>query len=374
MTLPTMTQAISAVQVMESRLQRDQKIAVHCHAGLGRTGLLVACLLVLARRYAPLDAVTMIRLKRPGSIQTAAQLEFVSQFEEHVRGLRVQFGPAPTGTPWTLAEYMQLQRTLLHGDERRTLFKTPKILVKLTQSLSDQAPVTTRESLGVSLIRMTSAATMEENSSPRSMPSIESLVLDEPARSFSDQVVLEDDHFTATCNALQLGDWSMLAQISDPWLVLCIGLSWLERLSEPVVPAAAANAMADPQEKRAPVEILRDLDPSSFALGAFTAMATLCRVVIRASRHQRASDGRWSEPVFRRSASALLHRPRNIEGPWTSILRSLSATPQSTVELEDNVVDAVVESLKEASNDPSWNSPRKTRAVSRVSDSDDNGD
>ncbi len=46
----------------------DDLVAVHCKAGLGRTGLLICIWLILKLNFTPSDAITFIRLIRPGSI------------------------------------------------------------------------------------------------------------------------------------------------------------------------------------------------------------------------------------------------------------------------------------------------------------------
>jgi atypical dual specificity phosphatase len=54
-------------------------VAVHCGAGLGRTGVVVACYFVTKGLTAP-NAIARIRRLRPGSIETDAQAEAVEQF------------------------------------------------------------------------------------------------------------------------------------------------------------------------------------------------------------------------------------------------------------------------------------------------------
>lgn len=39
-------------------------VAVHCHAGLGRTGLVIATYLVYARGFTAMEAVELIRRRR----------------------------------------------------------------------------------------------------------------------------------------------------------------------------------------------------------------------------------------------------------------------------------------------------------------------
>lgn len=67
----------------------QKKIAVHCHAGLGRTGLAIACFLLASGEAASAArAVDMVRQHRPGALQTNAQVMFVSIFEQYLQHLR----------------------------------------------------------------------------------------------------------------------------------------------------------------------------------------------------------------------------------------------------------------------------------------------
>lgn len=68
--VPTMEAILDMVKVLCSGLREGGRVAVHCHAGLGRTGLLIACYLVYQHHLQPRDAIVTVRRKRPGSIQT----------------------------------------------------------------------------------------------------------------------------------------------------------------------------------------------------------------------------------------------------------------------------------------------------------------
>ena len=54
------------------RLDAGEKVLVHCRAGLGRSGTVVAALLI-AGGVAPDDAIQVVRRARPGAIETADQ-------------------------------------------------------------------------------------------------------------------------------------------------------------------------------------------------------------------------------------------------------------------------------------------------------------
>jgi protein-tyrosine phosphatase len=59
--------------------RRGGMVAIHCWAGLGRTGLVAACCLV-ARGLSSNDAVAAVRRCRPRAIENSDQEEFVDQF------------------------------------------------------------------------------------------------------------------------------------------------------------------------------------------------------------------------------------------------------------------------------------------------------
>ncbi|KAH9568931.1 hypothetical protein CY35_03G104700 [Sphagnum magellanicum] len=57
MTCPDIDYCLDIVQVMESHLSLGQKVLVHCHSGLGRTGLVIACYLLFARKCITHDEI-----------------------------------------------------------------------------------------------------------------------------------------------------------------------------------------------------------------------------------------------------------------------------------------------------------------------------
>jgi len=61
---------------LREALQRGDKVLVHCAFGLGRTGTLVARLLVDSG-VEPGQAIARVRAARPGTIETASQAAFV---------------------------------------------------------------------------------------------------------------------------------------------------------------------------------------------------------------------------------------------------------------------------------------------------------
>ena len=60
-------------------LDRGEGVALHCRAGLGRTGT-VAARILTERGLPGLDAIRLVRQTRPGSIETATQEAYLQQF------------------------------------------------------------------------------------------------------------------------------------------------------------------------------------------------------------------------------------------------------------------------------------------------------
>ncbi|KAI3356893.1 hypothetical protein L3Q82_003540 [Scortum barcoo] len=132
-----LTTVLDMVKVMAFALQ-EGKIAVHCHAGLGRTGVLLASFLAFATRMTANQAILYVRAKRPNSIQTRGQLRCVRDFVQFLAPLRSVFSCAePRYNPVTLSQYLNRQRHILHGYERKELRYLPKIVQLVSRLLVD---------------------------------------------------------------------------------------------------------------------------------------------------------------------------------------------------------------------------------------------
>jgi ADP-ribosyl-[dinitrogen reductase] hydrolase len=60
--------------------QAGKHIAVHCHGGIGRTGLFLATLATRALGLPGEQALAWVRGYVPGAVETAQQVEFVLQW------------------------------------------------------------------------------------------------------------------------------------------------------------------------------------------------------------------------------------------------------------------------------------------------------
>jgi len=79
MEAPSQEQLERAVSAIVKATARNMSVAVHCGAGLGRTGVVLAGYLV-AKGSSAQSAVAKVRRLRPGSIETDEQAEAVELF------------------------------------------------------------------------------------------------------------------------------------------------------------------------------------------------------------------------------------------------------------------------------------------------------
>jgi atypical dual specificity phosphatase len=81
---PTQEQLDRCVSAIARANAQQMGVVVHCGAGLGRTGTVLAAYLV-SKGMSTAEALARIRRLRPGSIETEAQGEAVAEFARRFR-------------------------------------------------------------------------------------------------------------------------------------------------------------------------------------------------------------------------------------------------------------------------------------------------
>ncbi len=85
-TAPSFEQIEKAVGFIERRLANSQPVLVHCRAGYGRTGTILACYLV-KRGMNPTQAIAEVRRARPGSVEAKGQERAVHLYYRKIHAM-----------------------------------------------------------------------------------------------------------------------------------------------------------------------------------------------------------------------------------------------------------------------------------------------
>ena len=80
MGVPEFDDLVNTVDFIHTRITNNEPVMVHCLAGMGRTGTILACYLIKYQEMSAEEAIQKVREERPGSIQSFTQEEIIFQF------------------------------------------------------------------------------------------------------------------------------------------------------------------------------------------------------------------------------------------------------------------------------------------------------
>jgi len=82
---PSIEELEASVNFIEQQLQDERPVMVHCAAGKGRTGTVLAAFLVKNENLSAEQAIEKLRTIRPGSVQSVVQETAVSMYEKFIK-------------------------------------------------------------------------------------------------------------------------------------------------------------------------------------------------------------------------------------------------------------------------------------------------
>jgi len=78
--VPTKDDLGNALSMILEYAQKGQNIVIHCSAGIGRTGLFIACLARYIFTFSGEEAISWIRQFIPGAVETHEQRQMVKKY------------------------------------------------------------------------------------------------------------------------------------------------------------------------------------------------------------------------------------------------------------------------------------------------------
>ncbi len=85
---PVLEDIFRFMDFVKTSQNEERPVVVHCGAGMGRTGTMLACYLV-GQGYAAPDALAEVRQRRPGSVETMEQEAVIHEYANHLKDFPV---------------------------------------------------------------------------------------------------------------------------------------------------------------------------------------------------------------------------------------------------------------------------------------------
>lgn len=119
MTNPRVIDLLRNVKLMDMHIGKGEKVLVHCHAGQGRTALVIAAYLLYKNICTNAeDSVKYIKSKRPKWLNKEYNRKFLKDVNDEILKMRQVFPIKGEPFRYTLEDIIKHQLQLHHGPER----------------------------------------------------------------------------------------------------------------------------------------------------------------------------------------------------------------------------------------------------------------
>lgn len=133
MTATTFEHMMKIMNLFDMSLADGGKISVHCHAGRGRTLLVICSWLIYWDRMSAQATIDLAVAKRQGVLTRGSQREFLHYFEQELRQRWKSYNIAEDVK--SFSEFVEWQKVSLLNREKKPLHNTPIMHFKLMQQL-----------------------------------------------------------------------------------------------------------------------------------------------------------------------------------------------------------------------------------------------
>ena len=126
-TLSFMMEIVKEMTVMVR--EEKKKVLVHCHAGYGRTGVVIACYMIYNNSNKEVeDIIKSVKKQREKCIETKMQKKFCIKFHAYISHIRKLFDD--NNLKEKIETFLRFQEELLCGEEQLNYGIVPMLLIK----------------------------------------------------------------------------------------------------------------------------------------------------------------------------------------------------------------------------------------------------
>ena len=131
-TLGFMMEIVKEMTVMVR--EEKKKVLVHCHAGYGRTGVVIACYMIYNNTNCDVDEIIKcVKKRRYKCIETKMQRKFCAQFYAYISHIRRLFDD--NNHKEKIETFLRFQEELLCGEDQLNYGIVPMLLIKCLEKI-----------------------------------------------------------------------------------------------------------------------------------------------------------------------------------------------------------------------------------------------